>query len=147
MNIFVTDQCPIKSAKFLDNKRVIKMILESAQMLSTALILNNGPQIYRITHKNHPCTIWARTTQGNYKWLIQHFKALCDEYTLRYGKIHKCEQYYDTFINHIYLLPFGDLTDFVNCTSNYKNIDDIFKAYKLHLTDKWNNDKLKPKWG
>jgi hypothetical protein len=47
--------------------------------------------LYRTCHANHPCTVWARQTTGNYWWLYQHFVALCDEYTHRYGKVHKTD--------------------------------------------------------
>jgi hypothetical protein len=120
MNIFVTDECPIKSAQNLDDKRVIKMILESAQMLSVAMHVWCAPNPpYKMTHKNHPCTVWARTTQANYQWLLDHFKALLSEYTSRYGKKHKCQQYVNTFQDAIIYIPAGERTPFANCTLSY----------------------------
>ncbi len=93
MNIFVLNEDPIIAAKEQCDKHVVKMILESAQMLSSAHRLLDGddnvdPTLYRTTHKNHPCTVWVRKTSANYAWLFRHFVSLCDEYSYRYGKIH-----------------------------------------------------------
>jgi hypothetical protein len=71
---------------------VVKMILEYAQMLSTAhRVLDNSQDVYKIAHKNHPCTIWVRKNKSNYKWLSMMWFFLCKEYTHRYGKTHKTE--------------------------------------------------------
>lgn len=143
MNIFVTSPCPIASAKFLDSRRVIKMTLESAQMLSTnmhVLGMSNAP--YKKTHQNHPATVWARTSRSNYLWLVKHFKALSDEYTARYGKTHKCISHYETFLKAAEAVEDGPLTPFANCTT-YPEETDVFVAYKKHLQDKWDNSKIK----
>jgi hypothetical protein len=157
MNIFVTYPCPIKSAKYLDNKRVVKMCLETAQMLSTAIneLTNSQFAQYKSTHKNHPCNIWARKSFANWNWLVKHGLALCDEYQNRYNKEHKCKK----VIEDIYwkTLPISnkifnnfELTPFANCAKNQGlNIDftiikDVFTAYKLYLKARWKNDKLKP---
>lgn len=86
MNIFRVDNDPIVAARMLCNRHVVKMVLETAQMLST---INGGP--YKPTHANHPCTLWAKASKCNYAWLALHGLALCDEYTARYSKRHKCE--------------------------------------------------------
>lgn len=93
MNIFVLSTDPYEAAQMQCDKHVVKMILETAQMLSTAhhLCGNACEGIYKPTHKNHPCSVWARSTKGNYKWLFDHFLGLCEEYTHRYGKTHLCE--------------------------------------------------------
>jgi hypothetical protein len=141
MNIFVTNPCPIESAKFLDNKRVIKMILESAQMLSTAMHMLNIPNApYKKTHYNHPASVWTRTTKTNYLWLLEHFRALSQEYTIRYGKVHKSFQYYGLFLEAVKQVPEGSLTAFVNCT-DFKTETNVFNAYKLHLQAKWDKEK------
>ena len=87
MNIFVVDKNPIKAAKELCDKHVVKMILESAQMLCSCF--PNGEAPYKRAFYNHPCTIWARESQENYEWLLDHAYAMCQEYTRRYGKVHK----------------------------------------------------------
>lgn len=92
MNIFVLHRDPVKSAKLMCDKHVVKMILESAQMLSTVHHLNGSDidvnVLYKPTHKHHPSTVWACEHESNYIWLYKHFIALCDEYTLRYNKTH-----------------------------------------------------------
>jgi hypothetical protein len=93
MNIFATSDCPVESARALPDILVIKMIVESAQLLSTAHYELSGTVVgYKPTHKNHPCAIWARLSDGNYTWLHEHMKALCDEYTYRTGKVHKSRE-------------------------------------------------------
>lgn len=154
MNIFFTSECPTESAKFLDTKRVNKMILESAQMLSTALRINGFEgDIYKATHANHPSNIWARETRANYLWLLDHFKALAEEYYSRRGKWHKSYvNLYDTLSNNSHLIPDGKLTSFANCAArqdlniSYKHLQDVTLAYRLYLADRWKLDKREPTW-
>ena len=112
MNIFMVDKDPIVSAQSLVDKHVVKMILESAQLLSTAHRLLDGRQIegksktgrkakrwvlddsrenivYSATHINHPSAIWCRTSVENYQWLVEHMFGLLSEYSFRYEKTHK----------------------------------------------------------
>ena len=99
MNIFYLDKCPVKAAQVQYNKHVVKMILESAQMLCTAHHhYGNGDNVpYKKAHYNHPSTIWVRKDFYNYMWLYDHMMALGDEYTKRYGKTHlsitKCKDF------------------------------------------------------
>lgn len=117
MNIFYLSECPKQCAEWMVDKHVIKMILESAQLLSTAhrlldgtmyvetKVLSNGKKrnnkkwklpdyrddiIYGATHINHPSAVWVRESNKNYLWLFQHTVELTREYTYRYGKRHKC---------------------------------------------------------
>ena len=69
MNIFVLDLNIKKCARYHCDRHVVKMILESAQMLSSALRLNGWDHGYKVTHPNHPCTIWTRASLSNWKWL------------------------------------------------------------------------------
>jgi hypothetical protein len=116
MNIFRLHDNPTLCAVFHNDKHVVKMILESCQLLSTAHRVNDGcakqvpsektgrliwrweiPDatrntfLYQATHVNHPCAIWCRMSEDNYRWLWELTQALCAEYTHRYGKQHKCE--------------------------------------------------------
>jgi hypothetical protein len=90
MNIFYLDHDPIISAKAMTNKHVVKMIVESGQLLSTAHHILDGinaiPNIYKPTHRNHPSAIWTRESVGNYLWLRDHLFALLNEYAERYHK-------------------------------------------------------------
>ena len=90
MNIFYLDKNPATAAKVQYNKHVVKMILESAQMLCAAHhILGNPNDVpYKLAHKNHPCTIWVRENSLHYDWLYEHMIALGNEYEYRYGKKH-----------------------------------------------------------
>ena len=103
MNIFVTDSCPVQSARNLPDKHIVKMPLETCQMLSiiysdwyygVGKLYKQDGKPYRTAHgafRNHPCTQWAAANQYNLAWLICHGLALCKEYTLRYNKIHTCQ--------------------------------------------------------
>ena len=90
MNIFYLDESPVVAAKVQYNKHVVKMILESAQMLCAAHhVLGSKLDIpYKLAHKNHPSTIWVRENSIHYDWLYFHMRALGLEYTKRYGKEH-----------------------------------------------------------
>ena len=104
MNIFVTDSCPIQSARNLPDKHIVKMPLETCQMLAiiysdwyygVGKLYKSDGTPYRTAHgafRNHPCTQWAAANQYNLAWLIQHGLALCTEYNLRYDKVHTCER-------------------------------------------------------
>jgi hypothetical protein len=146
MNIFVSSKDPIQAAIVLDDKRLVKMCLETCQLLSTTMHIHsikNAP--YKPTHKNHPATKWASESKENFKWLLAHFEALLAEYTFRFNRVHKCEQYVISFYEALWHLPTKKLTPFTNCTP-YKQLKNIEVAYKLTLQDKWAKDKYKPKW-
>jgi hypothetical protein len=126
MNVFFLDKNPNTNAKYHVDKHCVKMILEYAQLLSTAHRYLDGKQIietsvigrkhkrwvldneldnvlYKATHINHPSSVWARSSLSNYMWLSHMLVELCKEYTYRYGKIHKCEQtgLVDTLLNNV----------------------------------------------
>lgn len=94
MNLFYVNKDPIVAASELPDKLVIKMVLETAQLLCTAHheldgeSVNPDWQLYKPTHANHPCAIWVRGTSSNYSWTYQHFVGLASEYQLRYGRQH-----------------------------------------------------------
>ena len=92
MNLFFLSKNPVAAAQMQCDKHVVKMILETAQMLCTAHHVNGSTLdtdvLYKKTHVNHPSTVWCRTSTSNYTWAYDHFVALCDEYTHRYGKVH-----------------------------------------------------------
>ncbi len=73
----------------LSDRHVVKMVLETAQILCTIAHLHGHAPPYRPTHANHPCVIWAGAGYANWRWLVRHGLALCDEYTRRYERIHK----------------------------------------------------------
>lgn len=92
MNIFFVDDCPSKAAQALCDKHVVKMVLESTQLLSSAHYFFESKIdksiLSKLTHKNHPCAKWVRTSIENYRWLAVHALALSKEYTFRYNRLH-----------------------------------------------------------
>ena len=86
MNIFILDSNIKRCAQYHCDKHVVKMILESAQILSTVLRLNDVDYGYKVTHVNHPCTLWAGKSLSNWKWLRELASALNNEYRFRFKK-------------------------------------------------------------
>ena len=111
MNIFVLDENPVICAQYHCDRHVVKMVLETAQILST--VSGNG---YKPTHERHPCTLWACTSRQNYNWLLALGLALGEEYTYRYDKIHKShiviQEQLSVIPEH---LPNSGLTPFKQC--------------------------------
>lgn len=147
MNIFAAFKCPIDSARYLDDKRLVKMILESVQLLSTALNEHGGVGPYKTTHKNHPCAIWARETSDNWVWLYRHAAELANEYTKRYGRQHKSASYLPAMLQHaVDTIPDGALTPFANC-ARHKGLGiegvgrDVHECYRDYLNQRWLADK------
>ena len=143
MNIFVTDPSPTISAQCLPDKHVVKMPLETCQMLSI-ICSDKWGHGYGELHKkdgtpyntdkgafrNHPCTVWANESIVNAWWLLAHGFALCEEYTHRYGKVHSCEK---TILEAGNLIPFtfAGPDEF-----KYDTSIDIFTAYKRYIASK-----------
>lgn len=96
MNIFVLSYDPRKAAKMHCDKHVVKMCLETAQILSTVnrLLGDNSETLYRVTHQSHPCVKWVLEDSKNYFWLMQLFHCLLLEYQHRYDKEHACTKIY-----------------------------------------------------
>jgi len=153
MNIFVLDKNPKEAAKMHFDKHVVKMILESAQLLCSVhhLTSNRTDIPYRLSHKNHPCTKWVRESYSNYIWLLDLTRALLDEYTFRYGKKHATEKAYEWCainlpnIKDIGLTPFAQAMPIElksdNSIESYRNYYIKEKihlyAYKNRSTPEW----------
>jgi len=154
MNIFVTNSDHDLSAHALDDKRVIKMVLESTQMLCTATNEAGGSTPYKSAHRNHPCSVWVRQNKSNFTWLLRHAFSLSSQYTFRYGKTHKCNSILlDLDASRASeLMPSGELTGFANCASNtgkgvcFKHMPDVTEAYRHYLNARWATDVRKPTW-
>ena len=135
MNIFVLDKNPHVAAMYACDKHVVKMILESAQMLCS--VQPEGTAPYKRSFYNHPCTKWVRASSANYDWLIEHALALCAEYSRRYGKVHKSEKVIDWCDANRPELPDVGLTPFAQAMpEDYKN-EDAVEAYRTY----YRNDK------
>ena len=96
MNIFAIEEDKsgnidwIESARSQDNYRVVKMILESCQILSTVLNEQGIDAPYRSFNPKHPSCLWAAESSDNFENLIIHCTAMIEEYHSRFQKIHKC---------------------------------------------------------
>lgn len=153
MNIFVLHTNPKTAAKQHVDKHVVKMILESAQMLSTAHVLLDDNQIgYKATHKNHPCSIWVRESSGNYMWLYNLFKELSAEYTYRYGKVHKTWEKLGTVLSTPPAnIKQGRRTKFaLAMPDKYKSNDPVQSYHDYYIGEKYNmfswKNRPTPSW-
>lgn len=109
------------------------MIVEYAQLLSTAHYILDGVQVgYKPTHKNHPCAVWVRQSVRNYQWLYLLFMALCNEYTRRYGKVHKTAELLGPLSVCPVAAPLLPFTDPPQCMpDDCKGLDTV-EAYKQY---------------
>jgi hypothetical protein len=110
------------------------MVLETTQLLNSAIFLNNKRAIlpYRITHQNHPATKWTATNKSNFMWLADLGLALCEEYTFRYDKRHKCQDIIEYFHRSNFDMPRGELTPFVQCMPHQYHNADAVEAYRAY---------------
>jgi hypothetical protein len=175
MNIFYVDKDPVVAAQSLVDKHVVKMILESAQLMSTAHRLLDGEQrpglsktgrktkrwilpderehvIYTATHVNHPSAVWCRTSVENYLWLVEHFAGLLDEYTHRYSKRHKCFELLMPLQSPPHNLKDFDMTPMPSAMApEYRISDDPLTNYRHYYKigkssmHKWTN-RQPPEW-
>ena len=159
MNIFVTDRCPIQSARNLPDKHIVKMPLETCQMLAiiysdwyygVGKLYKQDGTPYRTSHgafRNHPCTQWAAANQYNLAWLIAHGYALCHEYQARYNKVHTCFDvisqaemiYHTSFPDEFLSLASKKVTEFTRAMPESIKFDttiDTITAYKQYLNTK-----------
>ncbi len=146
MNIFVTHKNPKDCALFLDNVRLNKMIIETGQIISTVLRTqyhDNNPILYKKAFIYHPCVKWVQEKPEHLVWLIHLFFEYTHEYTRRFRKIHKTQRTLGSYFKSVlkYFPAFTTRIHFYN-GSLYKNIP-LFKAYRLTLYKKWEQDRLK----
>lgn len=125
MNIFALDYDPTVAAKYHCDKHVVKMVLETAQMLST--ITGHG---YKPSFQNHPCTVWARQSTANFLWLHDLGVALGKEYTHRYGKRHKSSFIIAEQWPPPTSVPQGELTPFALAMPDYCKLEDPVESYR-----------------
>lgn len=156
MNIFVLDKDPTIAAQYHNDKHVVKMILETAQLLCTAhhvLSSDDKPDnLYKVTHKNHPSAVWVRESLANYIWLYNLFIELGKEYTFRYNKQHKTiQKLKDTLAIPPNNISFSGLTEFKLAMPNEFKLSDSVESYrnyyrngKTHLAE-W-KIRGKPFW-
>ena len=165
MNIFFIDKCPIKSAQQLCDKHVVKMVLETAQMCSTAVheklwhlpdvYKSVADTIYKPAYKNHPMTVWVRENDANMAWAIIHGLEIGNEYTYRYNKDHKStavlRKIADFIFNSKFYEDYKLHTTPPQCMPEmYKSLDYV-EAYRSYYIDAkshiltWTKRK-RPEW-
>ena len=154
MNIFYLDENFETAAKQHVDKHVVKMIIEYAQLMSTAHRMLDGTQyiddssgrrikrwrhpsdnmdavLYKASHINHPSAIWARETFTNYMWLYSLWEELCKEYTHRYGKVHLTQQKLEDVLNMPPTgIPDGPLTKMPQAMPDDVKHEDSILAYR-----------------
>ena len=149
MNIFVLDKDPIISAQMQCDKHIVKMPLETAQMLCSVWHrYGSADRVpYKEAHKNHPCTLWAGDDAHNYDWLWRHGMELCFEYTRRYNNIHKCQAVImDLTIDNVgfafeHMSRQG--TPHPQCMPDEYKCDNYIEAYRKYY---WNEKRYFAKW-
>lgn len=131
MNIFILDRNTIKCAESHNNRHVVKMIVEYSQLLCSAHWVSGSEAPYKLSHKNHPCTIWTRTCIENYLYLCDLAHDLAKEYTYRYGKRHKSQDIIEWCMINLPNIPEnGDLTPFVLAMPDECKTDDAVESYR-----------------
>ena len=149
MNIFVLDRDVRKCAEYHNDKHVVKMILESAQLLCGVhhMVEENTDEVpYRLSHKNHPCSIWARGNISNYLWLCELGLELCKEYSYRYGKRHKSQDVIEWCLTNPPSLPEEDFTEPPKAMPEEYKVNDVVQSYRnYYIGDKKYFSKWKKK--
>lgn len=171
MNIFAVSRSPLLCARALDDSRLRKMILETAQILCTVVNLGAGQQItpYKNTHAGNAITLWARDPR-NFTWLIELGNAYSDEYFYRFGKYHASSKVIEdieiewlvTLVENKVSKEIGPVEDrgtgmlsphrWHNAAArsdlgiSFKHIADTHLAYRLYLNARWATDKREPKF-
>jgi hypothetical protein len=165
MNIFYIHSNPKICAEMHVDRHVCKMVIEYAQLLSTAHRVIDGVEYYGKTannrnikrwklpderendlmlasHINHPSAVWCRQSKENYMWLYTLWKELLSEFTYRYGKIHACARLLDTLKNppsNISNLPFTEPTPAMpdDCKVPGDSLTSYRRYYVINKTHLW----------
>lgn len=151
MNIFYLDSDPKKCAEYHNDKHVVKMILETAQLLCGVHWVNGGEAPYKLSHKNHPCSIWVRSSLENYLWLCELGLELCEEYSYRYGKKHKSQQIIEWCIVNKPKIPDVPFQDPPRAMPDTFKVDDVTQSYRNYYIGakkdfcRWKNRQV-PLW-
>ena len=160
MNWFIIEKTPHEIAKSLCDQHIVKMPLEEAQMLCTAL-WHHAPDyaeerdLYKPVHQKHPCTLWAMETRANYMYAWFLYKEMLDEYTIRYQKQHGAGKHKLALLTGADYIPRGNVTQHPQCFSGHDDLktDEFYpiEAYrKFYIADKSRFARYKytekPKW-
>ena len=161
MNTFVLDYDPRVAAKYHMDVHVIKMIIESLQMLSCCAYhyqIPTASRLYKSTHKSHPCNLWLIQSFENVVWLRDLLLALCEEYTYRYGRVIKCEEKLNDLEKCLLelqtVMPSIGVTPFALAMPDECKTSDAVESYRsYYLKFKkdmpragWRRGRLSPRW-
>lgn len=163
MNIFYTDSDPTLAAQSLPDRHIVKMPVETVQMLVSSLmrydcnhgVLTQAGNIHKGGYANHPCTVWAGNTQSNFLWLLKHGHELCREYTFRYGRVHFAESQLSVIDLLSDFIPDGKLTFPALAMPDRLQVSDPVESYRNCIRAKvnekpgvflWNRGRAKPEW-
>ena len=161
MNIFVLDQDPIMAAKYLCDKHVVKMAVESAQLMASALRhhgatdedmpLTKDGKPYAGGYPDHPCTLWAGESMHNFVWLGMHGLSICTEYTKRYdGKEHACREAILRMFEYVMYLPDEGPTPYALAMPDEYKCSDPVRSYRTYYVHgkSWANWQrgIEPAW-
>ena len=153
VNIFVFDEDPWLSALWLDDVRKNKMILETAQLLSTAIQFNDpftDLKVYKPAYISHPCTIWARTSRDNFNWLTEYMRCL----VVQKKTGHKSAELLASFEHYGSHGRFSleQRTPFANCARNrergvdFSHVADVHSAYRQYICRRWQERTITLSW-
>ena len=150
MNIFILDEDIKKSVSYHCDEHVNKMIIEAAQILCAVNHKHDMPARYKLTHKNHPCTIWAGSSIDNYLYVVDYASYLNEEAKRRYN--HSRDHRSIEVISELEMpkLPDIGLTIFAKCVADeFKSISNVVEAYRQYYKTKtfatWKYSE-KPSW-
>ena len=157
MNIFFLDKTPEKSAQYLCDKHVPKMLLESAQMLSTALhshTMGIDTGIYKEAYPNHPMTKWVGFNRDCFDWVLENAIHIHEEYRFRFNKNHKSYDVISNIINNNYIndIPDGFFKEPPQCMPDEYKDNDYVTAYRNYYKGekeyfaKWEKGRQQPEW-
>lgn len=160
MNLFYLSRSAREAAQAHCNKHAVKMILETAQLLSTAHRLLDGKRaagfsktgrkqttwvlpdqkrenvLYRATHANHPTAVWIRASRAHYAFAFELFVELMDEYTFRYGKIHACTKLVEALADAPAGILDAGFSDPPTCMpAEYRVSDDAVTCYRAYYRE------------
>jgi len=151
MNIFYLHTNPIICAQYHNDKHVVKMIVETAQLLCGSHWVTGSEAPYKLSHKNHPCSIWVRSSLENYLWLCELGLELCKEYSYRYGKRHKSQEVIEWCVCNKPNIPDLEFTQPPKAMPDQYKVEDPVKSYRnYYIIEKrgfctWKNRKT-PSW-
>ena len=156
MNIFFLDETPYKSAQYLCDKHVPKMLLESCQMLSTAIqnYTDRIEELYKPSYPNHPMTKWVGFNRDCFRWALENADIINQEYSKRFKKIHKSSRIINIIYDNNYLndIPDGFFKEPPQCMPDEYKDKDYVTAYRKYYQGakayfaKWERGVSAPEW-